>query len=221
MKKLFLLGVLLSVSVTGFGEIWKSAALNIRNDGNAGQVVVYAGDNPVEIVAFSADDSQVACTLHRFKNIESETLSVRSTVAADFKFVKHETDGGVDLSEITSVAPSAKETRQWIRKLKNAVEQRDGDAVCRLYFSKKDGTNPDIEINTPDGLQKMSDIVRQMFSKSKKAEILSEITFLRGKNFTMICGKSGRIDISVDGEPAWFMPIFIYKKNASGTIETL
>lgn len=221
MKKLLLLSALLSVSVAGFGEIWKSAALNIRNDGSAGRAVVYAGDNPVEIVTFSADDSQVVCTLHRFKNIESKTLSVRATVAANFKFIEHETDGGVDLSEITSVAPSAKETQQWIKKFKNAVEQRDGNAVCRLYFSKKDGTNPDVEINTSDGFRKMSDLVRQMFSTSKKVEILSEITFLRGKNFTMICGKRGRIEISVDGAPAWFMPIFIYKKNTSGAIETL
>lgn len=221
MKILNVAILLMLMGTCCFGEIFSGTLLEVRDISAGGCAVIYSGKNPLDALSFSEEDAQIVNPVLRFKNIESTSLRVVSSGGAMFEFRSNETNSGFDMQTISGIAPDKQETREWIKNLRKAVETKNGDAICNLYFSDENGTNPDIEIPAIDGKKKMSDIVKSTFMSAQSVKVISRIKFYRGKNYTMVCGDDGKIHLSVDGNDAWLMPIFIYKKTADSPIETM
>lgn len=221
MKQLITL-LLLTCTTSLFGEVWKGVMLEIRDITSPGIAVVYAGKNPISINDFTENDvTQIVDSIHRFKNIERKSLRVVSSGKATFEFKKGAGDSGLDLQTLVGVAPTPKETKQWIKKLRKAIETKNAEEICRLYFTGENGTNPDSEIPLPSGKKKMSDITKETIATASEVKITSRIKFYTGENFTMVCGENGNIELTIDGKKTFFAPIFISKKHSTAPIETL
>lgn len=221
MKLLNLVLLFTSTSTACFCEVWEGSLLEIRDVSRPGIAIAYSGENPLDAIYFSEEDTQILNPFLRFKNMEKDSLRVVSSGEAKFEFRKNETNFGVDLQRIRGFAPTKKETKEWIKALKNAIETKNAKKFCRLYFSDAEGTNPNLEIPFPGGRKTMSGMIKTTFEGAKKIEIRSRIKFCSGKNYTMIFGEEGRIVLSVDGNETWLVPIFISKKRADSPIETL
>lgn len=221
MKLLNVVLFFMSASAPCFCEVWEGALLEIRDVSTPGIAIAYSGKNPLDAICFSEEDSQILNPFLRFKNIEKDSLRVVSSGNAKFEFRKNEITSGADLQHIRGFAPSKKETKEWIKTLRNAIETKNARQFCLLYFSDAKGTNPDLEILFPEGRKKMSEMVKTIFDGAQKIEIQSRIKFCTGKNYTMIFGETGKILLSVDGNETWLVPVFISKKSPDAAIETL
>ena len=219
----YLVLFLLMVCTTSLhGEIWKGVMLEIRDIKSPGIAVVYAGENPISIDGFNENDvTQIIDSIYRFKNVARASLRIVSSGKAKFEFRKGGGESGLDLQTISGVAPTPKETKQWIKKLRKSIEAKDAEEICRLYFSGGNGTNPDSEIPIPSGKKKMSDILKETFATASKVKITSRIKFYMGENFTMVCGENGNIMLTIDGKETFLVPVFISKKHITSPIETL
>lgn len=210
-------------SVFCSGGILPGVVLEIRGISSEGTAVIYSGENPIDIVSLSVEFDQILNPILRFKNIEEKSLRVVFSGKAKFEFRLNEVNSGVDLQSLIGISPNEKEIQSWIKKLRSSIKERDGESVSRFYFSGENGTNPDIELSMPSGKSKLSKIVKETFSSAKNVEILSRIKFRRGKNYAVVYGdgENGKINLSVDGNTTWLIPIFIYKRHKGAPIETL
>lgn len=191
-----------------------------------GYVVIYVKSNPVETVGFSQEFDSTFVSLHKFKDFHLKDLKFvfKPEKIADYKVKEHESiKNSVSLLEIATIAPSKKECSNYVKKLKDAIKNKDANCLASLYFStSKKGINPDFEINMPNGAsQKISELLKLKINTAKSIQLLGEIFFWRGKNFAMISGTDGKIRFSMDGEEAWIEPIYIFKRSSQGKVEIL
>ncbi|MCR5183978.1 MAG: hypothetical protein K6B46_04670 [Opitutales bacterium] len=227
MKKIIITFVsFLSIPIALFAENLNTFSATVKNISASGYVIIYAKSNPVDVFSVTTDDHSVFTTLHKFKDFQKQDLSVvcKPEGIATCQFESHESaENALSLKNLKTLAPSKKECKDYVQKLRNALEGKRSDEIVKLYFSKSpQGLNPDMEIEFPDGVRKKhSDLIKQKFKSAKDVKILSQIRYWRGKNFALISGTEGKIRLLVDGEEVGIPPIYISKQASKGEVIVL
>lgn len=199
-------------------EEYSSIAVDVRNVEESGYVVIYANGNPINLVSFDEDDSQVAdwtCRFYGFgpqDKLRADVEKGRATVAVSVETLD---EGGTDIREIDTACPSESELKACVSALENALRNKKADVLSKMYFS---ASNPDIVVF--DG-KKLSDLFREKFAQIRSIEIKKPIRCWTGPNFAMLSSEDGKIRISADGEDTFLLPIFIGKDKKTGKIRSL